>query len=103
MSGYVKKRDGYVIGKTPLSELDYSLDWSATLEEGETLVSAVWTADIGITASLPTIADAVTTIWLATGTLSNQYGVSCRVTTSANRVDERGFFVKIQTPQQLSL
>ncbi len=111
MSGYVKKSSGYVIGKTPLSELDYSLDWSLTLESGETLVSATWAADTGITASLPVITGNLTTVWLSGGTLApqvtgtpaTQYGVSCKVMTSANRVDERGFFVQIKTPQQLSL
>lgn len=103
MSGYTKKSSGYTIGKTAGSLLDFSLDWSATLDVSETLSSAVWSTDTGITASLPSIAGTVTTLWLSGGTLDTLYAVSCKVTTSANRQDERGFFVQIKTPQALSI
>ena len=103
MSGYLKKGAGYVINKTAGSFLDFSLDWSATLDVGETITAAVWNTETGLTASLPTIDGTVTTLWLSGGTLPTQYAVSCIVTTSANRQDERGFFVQIKTPQALSL
>lgn len=103
MSGFIKKSSGYVIGKTSGSELDYSLDWSDTLEDGETLTAATWVTDTGLTASLPSIAGAITTLWLSGGALATTYGVSCIITTSANRKDERGFYVQIVTPQKLSL
>lgn len=103
MSGFAKKTSGYVIGKTPGAELDYSLNWIDVLETGETIVSAEWMAATGITAALPEITDSITTIWLSGGTLTNIYAVSCLATTSSGRKDERGFFVQIKTPQQLSL
>jgi hypothetical protein len=103
MAGYIKKRDGYYIDKSNRSELDYPLDWSDVLEDGETIVSAEWMAETGITAALPAIADHITTIWLSGGTLAATYAIACLVTTSSGRKDERGFFVQIKTPQQLSI
>ena len=62
-----------------------------------------WTAATGLTAALPTNTATAATVWLSGGVPGEQYAVSCHVRTSAGREDDKGFFVKIKTPQSLTL
>jgi hypothetical protein len=103
MSGFVKKSRGYEIGQTAAALLDYSLDFAAALETGETLDTVTWTVETGLTAALPTQTATTATVWLSGGALNTAYAVTCHVRTSAGREDDKGFYVLIKTPQFLTL
>lgn len=79
----------------PDSVLDYSVDWTAWLAEGETITSYTFTADTGLTVVSDSEADGVVTVWLTGGTAGRRYKVECQVTTDQDRTDERSFFLKV--------
>ena len=95
---YRTQPDGIpVIDKSPVAVLDYPIDWALLewLEPGETIVSQTVTADPGITVNavnpLPSGAATLIQIWLSGGAVGTTYTVTCQITTSAGRTDERSF------------
>jgi hypothetical protein len=91
--------------------LDYSLDWSRALEDGETISSVVWSIENssnekvvfntdttveGLTHITRTNTGTVATIYLANGTNNKQYKLYCAVTTSQSRTKERAVTIKIR-------
>jgi hypothetical protein len=83
--------------KAPAAVLDYQMDWSSWLAAGETISSAVVSADAGLTVNPAGKATSVTagvvTFWLGGGT-SGTYAVTVTVTTSS-RVDSRTIQVTV--------
>ena len=77
--------------RDPDSVLDYSVDWSALLGDGETLVSASWLVPAGLTLVSESLASPVATVWLSGGTVGQVYRVTSRVVTSGGRQDDRSF------------
>lgn len=77
--------------KDPQATLDYAVDWTAWLDQGDTITAAQWTIPDGITqaAPAPSTDGGKATVWLSGGTVGQVYPITCRVTTSAGRVDER--------------
>lgn len=86
--------------KDPSAVLDYVFDWKALTHErgssdwlasGETITSRTVTVDAGITKDSDALTDSATsvTVWLSGGTAGNDYRVTCRITTSSSRTDER--------------
>lgn len=79
--------------KDPQSTLDYTFEWSAWLTTGETISSATVTSTAGLTvapAGKPTVVDPTkVTVWLAGGADGSTYPVTCSVSTTAGRVDDR--------------
>ena len=92
------------IEKDPAAVLDYTIDWNAAASEGgpwlaagETLVPpAVWTLPSGITKSSQIDGASASTIWLSGGTVGASYTITCKITTSAGRTDERSFLVVVK-------
>lgn len=80
------------ITKDPAAALDYVMDWSAWLSTGETLTQATFTAP-GLTLQSQAKSDATATVWLAGGTAGMAYTVSCAITTTSGRTDERSFVI----------
>ncbi len=79
--------------KDPAATLDYQVDWSAWLADGETLTPEITVSD-GITLNPNGKTTTVengrkATFWLAGGTAGEVYSIGFRITTSAGRVDER--------------
>jgi hypothetical protein len=86
--------------KSPAAILDYQMDWSAWLAQGETIVSATVTADAGVTVN-PTgkatsVSGGVVTFWLGGGTRGTTYDVEITVTTQS-RTDSRTMQVPVGT------
>lgn len=81
--------------KDPDALLDYSVDWSSWLADGETLDTVEWIVEDGLTNAASSATGAVATIWLSGGTVGATYRVTCRVSTSAGRVDDRSFAVRV--------
>ncbi|WP_434033733.1 hypothetical protein [Cupriavidus sp. a3] len=82
--------------KDPAATLDYQVDWSAWLAEGETITGTpVIEVDDGLTLNPPgkntMAADGKVTFWLAGGTAGQVYTVACQITTSQGRTDQRSF------------
>ncbi|MDG4552880.1 MAG: hypothetical protein P9E24_01325 [Candidatus Competibacter sp.] len=91
--------------KDPQAILDYAFLWQDWLAADETITAHTITpsaATITVDSSSVNAAavtldsveqkiGSVVTVWLSAGTADTIYVISCRVTTSAGRVDERSF------------
>lgn len=95
--------------KDPDAVLDYKWDFAALtngsgssdwLDTGnsETISVKAITADTGITIDSSSITDTNTsvTVWLSGGTAGTDYGVTCHITTSAGREDDRTINIRCQ-------
>jgi hypothetical protein len=69
--------------------LDFELDWSAWLPEGDTITSTEWIVPDGITKGSDTHTTTTATVWLSGGTVNTSYPVTCRITTAQGRTDDR--------------
>lgn len=74
--------------KDPQAKLEYYVDWSDWLEEGETIVNSEWFVDSGINKESSITDGSVTAVWLSGGVNHKKYSVTNRITT-AERIDER--------------
>lgn len=94
--------EGRVIAQTfrkdPDAKLDFAFDWreKGWLASGEDLSAVTWTVPAGLTEEATTMTDDVAAIWLSGGTAGSTYAVSCRITTSDGRIDERSFAVIVE-------
>lgn len=69
------------------SVLDYTMDYSSYLTDGETITSSVWTP-VDVTVDSASFDATSTTVWVSGGALPNA-SVTNRITTSAGRTDDR--------------
>lgn len=83
--------------KDPDATLDYGFDWANWLATGETITGAVWTVPSGITKSDEDFDADTTLVWLTGGTLGTNYNISCRITTSDGRIDDRTLIIKVRS------
>lgn len=74
--------------KDPDARLDFVIDWSEWVVEGDSITSSVWLPG-GLDASDESLDGARATVWLSGGTPGVTYKVTNRVTTSAGRIDDR--------------
>jgi len=70
--------------KDPNEVLDYELDWSARLSDGDTISASTWIVPDGLTEDSNSNTTTTTTIWLSGGTLG-EYTLTNRVTTAGGR------------------
>jgi hypothetical protein len=82
-----------VFVKDPQSTLDYKFDWTGWLAE-DTISSAVVTVPTGLTSSGSSIIGKTVVVWLAGGTVEQNYIVTCNITTAAGRIDERSMIIQ---------
>lgn len=84
--------------KDPADVLDYKFDWSAWLDDGETISSRTVTVASGLTKDSDSITDTSTsvTVWLSGGTAGTVYDVACLIATSANRTVERSIKIRVE-------
>ena len=81
--------------KDPNAQLDWQFNWSDWLEVGETISSASFIVDDGLTTDSTGHDDTVATIWVSGGTAGNVYRVTNRVVTSADRTDDRSINIRV--------
>jgi len=81
--------------KDPGANLDYSFDWEDWLAVGETISTSSWSVSAGITKGSETDTDTTTTVWLTGGTAGTAYTITCTVTTSTGRIDDRSMTIKV--------
>lgn len=73
--------DGITLGKLPDTQIVYEWDWSNWLN-GETLVTAVITADTGLTVDSYSNTGLVVEATLSGGVIDETYNVRCSITTA---------------------
>lgn len=96
MAGFNKDSKGYWIEKDPGAELDYSMDWTAWLQAGETIMSSTWTVSAGMTKVSESSGASTTTVWLSGGVAGREYMVTNEIVTSAGRRDDRSFRLSVE-------
>jgi hypothetical protein len=90
--------------KDPNAILDYRFDWKAAtngngtsdyLAASEIITGHTIVAADGITVQSSALVDTATAVvvWLSGGSVGARYSVTCRVTTSAGRTDDRTIYV----------
>jgi len=82
--------------KDPQATLIHSHDLTAWLQDGETITAQAVTAQSGLTISGVTEAGGVVTYTVEGGTAGVDYIVTCQVTTSDGRIDERSVRYKVR-------
>ena len=84
--------------KDPNAVLDYGFNWLALgwLATGETISSHVVTVEAGLTKDSYSESAGIVTFWLSGGTAGVQYLVSCLITTSLGRTDERSRMIMVE-------
>lgn len=75
--------------KDPNAVLDYTIDWSAWLPDGDVLTDATATATSGIEVDSVSRTTNLTTVWVSGGSSGSSYDVTVRVTTNGGRTDDR--------------
>ena len=83
-----------IFTKDPDAILDFSVDWSTWLNEGETITASAWTVPTGLTLDSSTFDDTGATAWLSGGTHRRTYTVTNRITTSDGRTDDRSLTIR---------
>ena len=84
--------------KDPGAKLDYSIDWGEWMPDGDALASATWTPT-GVTVAsspAPSFSGNVATVWLEGGTDGDDATVTCRITTTGGRIDERTIGIRLR-------
>ena len=89
------------IVKDDQAKLDYTFDWSQWLTPiADTIASAVATIHGDGNATIGNPANQLTTtsvtIWVAGGTIGQQYQLACKITTAAGRIDERSVYINVK-------
>ena len=86
----------HVFRKDPDARLDYAVDWSEWLASGETITASAWVVPAGLTEGTKSFDDDSTKVWLSGGDDGETYIVANKITTSADRVDERSFEILVE-------
>lgn len=85
--------------KDPHATLDYEFDWSAwLLDVSDTIASVTWVLSgtlVNVSSSFTTL---TATIFVSGGTEGEDETLTCRITTTGGRIDDRTAILKI-TPR----
>lgn len=82
--------------KDPDAVLDYKIDWSRWLPDGDSVSASSWDAESGLTVDSNTFDDTSTTVWLSGGTDGTSYSVTNHITTDAGREDDRTIIIAVK-------
>jgi len=86
--------------KDPIAKLDFGFNWRPEgeewLEDDEIIASYIITVPAGIVKESDSESAGVVTVWLSGGTVGEWYDIACKITTSADRTDERTLSIQIQ-------
>lgn len=81
--------------KDPDAVLDYVFDWSSWLSAGETISTATFTVETGLTKDSESNTSTTAKVWLSGGTVGERYMITSRVTTNQGRTDDRSAVVRV--------
>lgn len=79
----------------PQAVKDYGVDWSAWLDDGETLVSSEWESD-DLTLAGESFTTTRTSVFVSGGVAGGRYSITNRVVTSAGKTDDRTLHFHIE-------
>jgi hypothetical protein len=91
--------------KAPAAVLEYQFNWAGNpakkvkpwLAEGETITNHQVVVPAGLTqVGESTVSGGVVTVWIAGGSVSAYYQVTCHITTSAGRQDSRSVRITVR-------
>ena len=80
----------------PDAVLDYPVDWSDWLPEGDTIESATVTAEVGVTVGTVDVTSPVVTAWISGGTVGATYDVTYHIVTAEGREDDRSITLVVK-------
>ena len=80
--------------KDPDSIIDYGVDWSTWLADGETITASVWIVPTGLTSVGESNTTIATSIFLSGGTIGETYTLTNRITTTAARTEDRSMLIE---------
>jgi len=87
--------------KDPDEVLDYQLDWTGALDDGDTIATSAWTIvtapDVVLEIDSDTSSSSTTTVWLSGGTLGERYALRNRITTTGGRTMDQTVSIRIRT------
>lgn len=89
--------------KDPNAIIDYYIDWSKWLRDGDTILSSTWTVQAGltkiadpITAVVDPFTDTVATVWVSGGTAGSSYTALNHITTAQGRTQDRTITIRVR-------
>lgn len=84
------------IEKDPDALLDYSFDFTEYLApDNDSIVSVLFVLEAGLTEEHSSHTPTGAVVWISGGVAGSTMRVTCRITTSGGRVDDRSVFLKI--------
>lgn len=82
--------------KDPQATLRHGINWADWLQNGETITAQSITATVGITVDQVTQATGVVSYRISGGAAGADYVVTCQITTSQGRIDERSVLYRVR-------
>lgn len=101
LTGFQTDRVGTYIEKDPYAVLDYSLNWTNWMPDGETISTISVTVETisgdasPLTLDSSTNTDYISTAFLSGGTAGNIYNVEYKIVTSGSKQDSRNLRIKV--------
>lgn len=80
--------------KDPDSYLDYYVDWSPWLPEGDTISASLWIIPTDLVSELENFWDESTGIWISGGVIYQTYELVNRITTVGGRIQDQTVRIK---------
>lgn len=86
-----------VIDKDPNASLDYNFDWTTWLSGVSDSIASFEIIYSGVVeAKAATRSGGVVTAWAKGGTVGDLCSITCRITTTAGRIEDRTGYLKIK-------
>lgn len=84
--------------KQPADQLDYDLDFSDWLTDGDTITGAVAVSDVPAELVIlsVSITDQIVKVWASGGVTGSTYQVTATVTTAEGRIKELDFKIRVK-------
>jgi len=84
--------------KDPDEVLDYGINWSELIDEGDEISASTWVVPTGITKNSDTFdaPTSTTTIWLSSGTIGTTYELTNRIVTAGGRTRDQSVRLKVK-------
>ena len=80
----------------PDAVIDYTIDWSSWLADGETISASEWDVPTGLTEVSEAETSTETTVRISGGTAGESYTVTNHVATSTGQEDDRSLYLTVR-------
>ena len=101
LTGFQEDRVGAYIEKDPYAVLDYSLDWTNWMPDGDTISTVSVSAEAIAGDSSPLTVDSnsnndyIVTAYISAGTAGKIYNIEYKIVTTNGLQDSRNFRIKV--------